>query len=352
MISEIKIIKAISLNLEDKVLDAIRVMTKIGLQLVIVTNDKNQFKGIINDYDLRQAFLNGYNLDTNLSLIYNKSPFFLKRAIDEITGNKILREKNVEHIPIVNNKKLIGIFTSKKFYNQVNKSTKILDTPVIIMTGGYGKRLGSITRNYPKGMLCINKKPLLEIILENAKNFSFYNFKFSVFYKKDIIKKYFQDGKKFNVKINYIEEKRPMGTVGSLGLLKNEKSKNLIVLNCDVITKANLSKMLSFHKKKKSFATIGIKKFSYKNPYGVIKNNSDKFISFEEKPIIDFNINAGIYIFNSKVIKIIKNNKIKDINELILYIKKIKNNISLFSIYEEWEDYGEINKKLARLKNG
>ena len=183
MISEKKIITAISLNLKDKVLDAIRVMTKIGLQIVIVTNDKNQFKGIINDYDLRQAFLNGYNLDTNLSSIYNKSPFFLKRAIDEITGNKILREKNVEHIPIVNNKKLIGIFTSKKFYNQVNKSTKILDTPVIIMTGGYGKRLGSITRNYPKGMLCINEKPLLEIILENAKNFSFYNFNAEEFTK-------------------------------------------------------------------------------------------------------------------------------------------------------------------------
>ena len=91
MISEIKIIKAISLNLKDKVLDAIRVMTKIGLQIVIVTNDKNQFKGIINDYDLRQAFLNGYNLNTNLSLIYNKSPIFLKKAIDEITGNKLLR---------------------------------------------------------------------------------------------------------------------------------------------------------------------------------------------------------------------------------------------------------------------
>jgi dTDP-glucose pyrophosphorylase/predicted transcriptional regulator len=352
MISDQKIIKTISLNLKDKVLEAIKIMTKIGLQIVIVTNDKNQFKGIINDYDLRQAFLNGYNLDANLSLIYNKSPFFLKRAVDEITGNKILKEQNIEHIPIVNNKKLIGVFTSKKFYNPKKKSKKILDAPVIIMTGGYGKRLGSITSNYPKGMLCLNNKPLLQIILENAKNFSFYNFKFSVFYKKNIIKKYFQDGKKFNVKIDYIEEKRPMGTIGSLGLLKNEKSKNLIVLNCDVITKADLSKMLNFHKNKNSFATIGIKNFSYKNPYGVVKNNSDKFISFEEKPIIDFNINAGIYIFNSKVIKIIKNNKIKDINELILYLKKIKRKISLFSIYEEWVDYGAINKKLGKLKNG
>jgi dTDP-glucose pyrophosphorylase len=352
MISDQKIIKAISLNLKHKVLEAIRVMTKIGLQLVIVTNDKNQFKGIINDYDLRQAFLNGYNLDTNISLVYNKSPFFLKRAVDDITGNKILKEKNMEHIPILNRKKLIGIFTRKGFFNGKNKSKQRLDTPVIIMTGGYGKRLGSITKNYPKGMLCLNKKPLLQIILENAKNFSFYNFKFSVFYKKDIIKKYFQDGKKFNVKINYIEEKKPMGTIGSLGLLKNEKSKNLIVLNCDVISKANLSKMLNFHKKKKSFVTIGIKNFSYKNPYGVIKNKSDKFISFEEKPIIDFNINAGIYIFNSKVTKIIRNNKIKDFNELISYLKKKRRKVSLFSIYEEWVDYGEINKKLERLKNG
>jgi dTDP-glucose pyrophosphorylase len=351
MISDIKIIKKISLNLQDTVFDAIRCMNQTGLQIIILTND-NKFKGIINDYDLRKAFLDGYNLNTKLSLIYNKNPFFLNRVVDEINGNKILREKNIEHIPILSNKKLIGIFTSNRFFQTQLKSGQKLDTPIIIMTGGYGRRLGKKTKNYPKGMLCVNKKPLLQIILENAKNLGFFNFKFAVFFKKKIIKKYFGDGKKFGIRINYIEEKKPMGTIGSLCLLKNEKSKNLIVLNCDVISKVNLSKMLNFHKEQKSFATIGIKNFSYKNPYGVINNQGNKFISFEEKPTIDFNINAGIYIFDRKIIKIIQKNKIKNINQLITYLKKINKKISLFSIYEEWTDYGSTKKKLERLKIG
>ena len=118
------------------------------------------------------------------------------------------------------------------------------------MSGGYGTRIGNLTKNYPKGMLCINNKPLLEQVILNARSFGFKYFLISVFFKKEIIKKYFGDGKALGIKIKYIEEKFKMGTIGSVGLLKEKNKKNLVILNCDVLTKANIFKMLSEHIKK------------------------------------------------------------------------------------------------------
>ena len=351
MISDKKLLKKISLNRQSKVIDAIKVMTEIGIQLIIVVDDKKLFLGVLNDYDLRLSFLKGKNLDSEIAEIYNKKTFFLKKKFNTENALNLLKEKKLEHIPILNNKRLIGIFVDDRYFTE-SKIKKGINTPIVIMSGGYGKRIGKLTKNYPKGMLCVNKKPLLEQIINNAKNLGFKNFILSVSFKKEIIKKYFGDGKKFDIHIKYLEEKSEMGTIGSVRLLKNEKNNNLIVVNCDVITKANIAKMLVQHDKKKSFATIGIKSFSYSNPYGVIKSSRGKLVSLEEKPKINFNINAGIYVFNKKIVKIIKDNDIKDTNDLINLLSKKKYNISLFPIYEEWIDYGKFSKKLKRLKIG
>ena len=92
--------------------------------------------------------------------------------------------------------------------------------------------------------------------------------------------------------------------------------------------------------------TIGVKQFKYQNPYGVINVNKGRFISFEEKPDINFNINAGDYVFSKKIIKIIKKEKFNNIEELIQHLSSKKSKILTYPIFENWLDLGQDKKNL------
>ena len=115
------------------------------------------------------------------------------------------------------------------------------------MAGGKGKRLRPFTENCPKPMLKVNDKPILEILLENCKTYGFNEFFISVNYLKDEIINYFDNGNKWNIKINYLIEDKPLGTAGALSLLQDRIKKPLIIINGDVLTKLNLNKFIEFH---------------------------------------------------------------------------------------------------------
>ena len=108
------------------------------------------------------------------------------------------------------------------------------------MAGGQGKRLRPYTQDCPKPMIKVNDLPILEIILKNCIDDGFVNFYFSVFYLKDKIMEYFGNGSKWGVNIKYLEEDKPLGTAGSLSLIKEDLTTPLLVLNGDVLTQVNL----------------------------------------------------------------------------------------------------------------
>ena len=118
------------------------------------------------------------------------------------------------------------------------------------MAGGYGKRLGALTKKCPKALLKFNDKPLLQYILEHVKKNNFYNVKISVFFLKKMIKDFIYKNNSFFLKIKFIEEKNSLGTIGSIKLIKKITT-NFIVMNCDVISDINLVEFLKVHKKKK-----------------------------------------------------------------------------------------------------
>ena len=109
------------------------------------------------------------------------------------------------------------------------------------MAGGRGERLRPMTNNTPKPMVKINGKPILEKLILNCQDSGFSNFYLSVNYLKNKIKNYFKDGELLNVNIKYLEEKKPLGTLGSVKLIKEKilkDKKPLIVINGDIV--ANL----------------------------------------------------------------------------------------------------------------
>lgn len=177
----------------------------------------------------------------------------------------------------------------------------------IILAGGKGERLSPFTSTCPKGMLKIEGKPILEYQLEWLKHYGIKKVVFACGYLNDVIKNYFRDGEKFSVKIQYSVEEEPLGRGGAIkkAFEKITSKEPVIVMNGDIYTEMNLSKVIENHKKQKGIlATICL--FPYKSPYGIVRVKKDgKIDNFEEKRTLPFWVNGGIYIFENDIRKLL-----------------------------------------------
>ena len=342
-----KVWKKTLLDQNSSIKSAIKTLNKNALQIVLVTKNKNQLVGTLTDGDIRRALIKDSNLNRSIKNIINKKPIVAFETTSGSEINYLMASKNIRHLPIISekNQRIIDL----KFQNEKMK-IKNIKNKFIIMAGGKGKRLLPYTKNCPKPMLAIQNKPILEHILIKAKNEGFNNFIFSVNYLKKKIIKYFGDGSNWNVKINYLQEKIPMGTAGSLSLLKPKPKIPFILCNADMVTDLKFSEIINFHKLNKVDVTVVVKIFEINNPYGVVKLSGNKIKGFKEKPIFKSYINTGVYVINPTVLNFIKNKSYLDINELIEKILLKSKKVIAYPAYEKWQDIGNI-KNYKKEKN-
>ena len=238
-------LKKIIISQDCKILDAIKNLNTSQLKIVLIVDKNKNFIGVINDGDIRRGFSSGFNINSSLKYIVNKQPFFV-RTISDLNSFSSRELNELSRIPIVQNKKIRGLYVNNINTIAIKKNIK---DHVVIMAGGYGKRLGSLTKKCPKALLKFNGKSLLQHILEHVKKNNFYNVQISVFFLKKMIKNFIYKNNSFSLNIKFIEEKKALGTIGSIKLIK-KITNNFIVVNCDVITDINLVEFLKFHKKK------------------------------------------------------------------------------------------------------
>jgi dTDP-glucose pyrophosphorylase len=330
----IKIPEELILNINSSIKDAIKSLNKTGKRICFIKSKEN-FIGTLTDGDIRSGLLSGLTLSSSVKKIINYKPYYIKK-IDNNFNEIFNKKKIIDLIPIVNSKnELIG------YTKEIIKNYNTKKEPFVIMAGGYGKRLMPYTKNIPKPMIKINKKPILEHIILRAKNQGFINFYILTHYLSSKIEKYFGDGSFWGVKIKYIKEDEPLGTAGGLFFLKKEINGNFVVCNGDIITNINYDDFLSFHEKIRSYATMAVKVLERSSRFGVVNVKGHKIKKISEKPRENYYINSGIYIFNSSLIKKIffKKSKFSMIS-LFKKIIKLKLNSNIYPIIENWEDIG------------
>ena len=328
------------INNKKKIKDVIELFEYNHLQVALITDKKNILLGIMTDGDLRRCFLNGFNLETCIDDVYNKKIFSINKNIKDYRN--LMLENNLHHLPIIDNKKPIGLIVSETLY-KYNKKNNIF----IILAGGRGERLKPRTNKLPKPLLKISGKSILERTIQRGSFFGFKKFYISTNYLGNLIKKEIGSGKKYNIKIQYLNENFKMGTAGSLSLIKDFGKEPVIVVNGDILTNINYHNLLEFHSKNKSDFTIAVFKKEYRNPYGVVRTINNRLKKIEEKPISVSTIIAGIYVIKPSIIKKYVNKSFLNMTDLIsslLEIKKIK--LMTFNINEEWMDVGTENDYL------
>ena len=324
---------------------AIKILNEYKCQIILIVNDNHQLIGTVTDGDIRRAIAKGNDLKCKLNKIMNKNPITVKENTNFEDIQRIMQTNSILQVPeLLQNNKI------KKLHNWNVKNSKNKKNIFFILAGGKGKRLWPLTRSTPKPMLKVRSKPILENLINDAKNFGFNNFVIAVNYKKNKIIDYFKNGNKLNIKVSYIVEKNPLGTAGSLKFLKKTYNLPIIVSNGDISSNVNFSELLDFHNKNKAFATIVVKQIKKTNTYGVVKTNGILFKNFIEKPSEKININTGIYVFNPKLIKYLPKKKI-DMPEVLLKLKKQNKKIIIFPVHESWFDLGLKKYLLAAQKN-
>ena len=180
----------------------------------------------------------------------------------------------------------------------------------VVLAGGKGTRLRPLTFSIPKPLLPIAEKPILEIILNNFKKFGITEVIISVGYQGELIKAFCSDGAKFGLSVKYIDEKKPLGTAGPLSLMRDcfSEGEKFVLMNGDIFTQLNFSKMINYHDKGKYCITVGHRTYEHKLPFGVLELEDAKLCGIIEKPSTTFNVSAGIYVLDASVIDFIPDN--------------------------------------------
>lgn len=208
----------------------------------------------------------------------------------------------------------------------------------VILAGGLGTRLRPLTYVIPKPLIPIKEKPILQIIVERLKSYGFEDFIFATGYNSHLIEIYFGDGSDFKVNITYIKEKKPLGTAGVLSMMEDKFSEDesFLIMNGDIITKLNFSKMVEHHYSRKNEITVGIRKYKQQVPFGVLSINQGIVYDVKEKPIEEYNIIAGIYIAKAAVLKNVPKDSFVTMPDIIKKMIDQKRNLGTYLIEEDW----------------
>lgn len=213
----------------------------------------------------------------------------------------------------------------------------------IILAGGKGTRLAPYTALFPKPLMPLGDMPILEIIIRQLEKYGFTDIVLTVGHLAELIQAFFNHGKKFGVKISYIREDKPLGTVGSVALIDNLDA-DFLVVDGDILTDLSFSSLLSFHKNNHSLITIAANKREMKINYGIVEYDADHELKkFTEKPTLDYEINMGVYVMSREVVNYIKPHEKLDIPELIDRAKVEDKKVSIYCHEGYWMDIGNSN---------
>jgi NDP-mannose synthase len=225
----------------------------------------------------------------------------------------------------------------------MHKDLNCKDIRAVILAGGKGTRLRPLTAVFPKPLVPLDDKPILEILLSRLKSFQFNKITLCTGYMAEMIMMFCEDRKKFGLDISFSREESPLGTVGPLGTIEN-LTDPFIVMNGDLLTTLNLDKMLSFHQKQNADLTLGVYQRDVKIDFGVVESNqNDEFTGFKEKPVYHFEVSMGINILSKSVMKYVKPGVYLDMPDLIM---KVHENGGRVCCYREdcfWLDIGRMD---------
>lgn len=335
----------------DTLLDAMKQMDEVKVKTLFVFND-DHFEGLITIGDIQRAIINNIALKEPVFRILNKKKIYGYQSEGDDCIKEKMRKMRAEVMPILDDsKELVDVWFWEDLFKKAELSRREkINLPVVIMAGGKGMRLKPITNVIPKPLVPIGDKTILETILDQFEGIGCTKFYMSVNYKADIMKYYLsQLDHQYN--IEFFQEDKPLGTIGSVSLLKGKITTPFFVSNCDSINEQDYRDVYDYHISNHNDLTIVTMVKSFKIPYGVIETGEDGLmVALSEKPELTYQVNTGVYILNPSCIDDIPEGEFFHITHLMEKIKASGGRVGCFPVSEHaWKDMGEWSEYLKMI---
>lgn len=299
--------------------------------VLFVADTDAKIIGSLTDGDIRRGLLAGITLDEKVTSVMKRDFKYLQSTEDYEKINEY-KEADLKIVPLVDkNFKLVEFLNLKLL-------KALVPVDAVIMAGGKGVRLKPYTNDTPKPMLELAGKPIIAHNIDRLLNYGVKNIYISVNHLKEQIINYVQENYK-NKNIQFIEEKEPLGTIGSIKLVDNWKNNDILVMNADVLTNIDFYDFFVNYKNFKDNMSIATFNIRINIPYGILDTTDKKINSLIEKPSFTYYSNAGIYLINKSMLDYIPEGKF-DSTELMEKLIEEGKKVSHFPIRGYWLDIG------------
>lgn len=337
---------------DDTILHALKMMDGHRTKLVFVIDD-DTFISILTIGDIQRAIIRHANLSDPVSTVIKKDKIYasVNDSVEQI--KQVMFKELIDCMPVLNNKGEIVdvLFWHDVFTETVAENRPKINIPVVIMAGGKGTRLKPLTNVIPKPLVPVGEKTILEVIMDQFEAIGCKKFYMSVNYKVDMMKFYLSQ-LEHKYDIEFFMEDKPLGTIGSVSLLKGKITTPFFVSNCDSINEQDYRDVYDYHVNNHNEMTIVTMVKSFKIPYGVIETGEDGLmLSLQEKPEHTYMVNSGVYILNPELIDEIPEGEFFHITHLMEKVKARGGRVGCFPVSEEaWKDMGEWPEYLKMIK--
>jgi dTDP-glucose pyrophosphorylase len=316
--------------------EAIRNLDESALQIILVVSAEDVLLGTLTDGDIRRGLLRGLDMSCAIDSLMTREPLVVPEGIAQNTVAQLMQMNKIHQLPVVDHRRrVVGL----RVWHELQAPSQRPNS-MVIMAGGLGTRLRPHTEDCPKPLLPVSGKPMLEHIIERAKADGFRRIVIAINYLGPMIEQHFGNGDRWQVQIEYLREKSPLGTAGAIALLDPRPEEPLLVSNGDVLTDIHYGELLDFHCRHGAAATMAVRQHEWQHPFGVVRTDGIEIVGFDEKPVARTHINAGIYVLEPSSLDALEVGEPCDMPTLFNRLQDRGARTIAYPMHEPWLDVG------------
>ncbi len=213
----------------------------------------------------------------------------------------------------------------------------------IILAGGKGTRLKPYTVVFPKPLVPVGDKPILEIIIRQLASYGVEDVIISTGHLAELIETYFGNGSRWGVKLRYVREDTPLNTAGALKLVQNCEE-DFLVMNGDTLTNLDYRALFDRHRSMKVMATVATRVREAKIDFGVVEcDGGGMLVGYREKPVYTFPVSMGVYVLHRRCQDLIGEGESLGMPDLLLRIVAAGQKVFCYESSAYWLDIGRMD---------
>ncbi|WP_321334252.1 nucleotidyltransferase family protein [uncultured Bacteroides sp.] len=317
------------------IMDALKQLNTTQTFTLFVVDEEKKVIGALTDGDIRRALIAGVSMEDNVYSICLKSFRYVDDKSNTPKYIRTLKDLGIRLVPYLSaDGKIEKLIDLQKMF-------ALLPIDAVVMAGGRGERLRPLTDIMPKPLLPLGNKPIMEYNIDRIISYGIENITISVRYLGEQIKDYFGDGTAKGACIHYVDEDRPLGTLGAVSKIGHFTNEVVLVMNSDLFTDIDLEEFyLHFCETNADMAVASIP-YNVTVPYAVMQTSDGLIRDFEEKPTYTYYSNGGIYLIKRAILEKLEKDERCDATDLMQRLINEGKRITYFPIVGYWIDIGK-----------